>query len=454
MKKTLLLSFFVYLTYISFGQITITKNDMPKSGDTARYSTTTTLLNFTNTGANYRWDFSSLVINGQGIDTFKSVLLINPLLAFFFGFTDFGVPSTNKIPFTTLGLTSAYDFYKPSNSNLEINGIAVTYAGIPFPTTYTTPDKVYQFPLTYGRTDVSPYDVNIQIQGLGGIHQVGTRTNTVDGWGTVITPYDSFQCIRVKSVLTEVDSIDLTVVGLTIGIPLPTVSYKWLANGVKIPVLEVDGIEVAGVFIPSSEKFRDAWRVVPNNFTLSVNFMANKNIVTTDDTVIITPTVTPGGVAGTTYQYTVTPNTFNYISGTYSTSSTPQMKFNAPGLYTVTLYSTAPAGGTYPATATQTKPNYIYVTYPAGIQEVSGTNIIHVYPNPANDHISCLLNGDANSKATIELLDITGKMLYTVTTLQTGMVNIPTAHLPAGEYLIRAAAANEASYLQKITIVH
>ena len=427
---------------------------MPASGDTVRYSTTNTMLNFTKTGAGYRWDFSSLVINGQGIDTFKSALSINPLFAFFFGFTDFGTPSTNKINFTSLGLTNAYDFYKTSNSNMEINGIALTYNAVPFPTTYTIPDKVYQFPLTYGRNDVSPYDVNIQIQGLGGIHQVGTRTNTVDGWGTVITPYDSFHCIRVKTVLTETDSINLTTAGLTVGVPVPTVSYKWLANGVKIPVLEVDGIEVAGVFVPTSGKFRDGWRAVPNNFNISVNFTADKNLVTTDDTVTITGAVTPSGIAGTTYQYTVTPNTFSYISGTNSTSGVPQMKFNAPGLYTVSLYATAPAGGSLPATATQTKLNYIYVTYPAGIEEVGKSNSIQVYPNPADDHISCHLTGDANKQAIIELRDITGQLLYTVTTLQTGVINIPTAQLPAGEYMIRALANGEVSYSQKVTIVH
>ncbi len=453
MKKIYGLFFLIIMSVASFSQITITKNDMPVFKDTVRYSTTSTILNFTNTGPNYTWNFSSLVANGQGIDTFKSALSLNILYGLFFGLTDYGIPSTNKINFSQLSLTNAYDFYKTSNSYLEINGIGASYSGIPLPTVYTIPDKVYQFPLTYGRVDVSPYDVNISVPSVAGVHQVGTRTNTVDGWGTVITPFDTFQCLRLKSVLTEVDSINLTALGLSIGIPLPTVTYKWLANGVKIPVLEVSGFDLFGVFIPTSEKFRDNVRFIPPQFNLRINFTANKTVCTTADTVTITPTVRPN-VSGTTYDYSITPNTFHFVSGTDTGSQIPQVQFTAPGLYTVSLTSTAPAGGTIPASSTKTRTNYILVNLPSGIGQISTSNFIQVFPIPANDHLACQLDGDAGKQATLELLDITGKVLYSMTTSQHGEVNIPTAQLPAGEYIFRATPEGESGYVQKISIVH
>lgn len=454
MKKIYLLSVAVYLSFSSYAQITITKNDMPTFRDTARYSTTSTIMNFTNTGANYTWDFSSLVINGQGIDTFKSAFLINPVFGVLFGITDVGVPSTNKINFAQLNLTNVYDFYKTSNSYYEINGIGATYNGLPLPTNYTVADKVYQFPLTYGRTDVSPYDVNISIPGVAGVHQVGTRTNTVDGWGTIITPFDTFQCLRVKSVLSEVDSINIIAVGLNIGIPLPTVTYKWLANGVKIPVLEVSGFELFGTFVPTSEKFRDNYRIVPNRFNLRIDFNANKTVCTTADTVTITPRIRPYNVSGTTYLYSISPNTFSFINGTTASSSNPQVKFNMPGLYTVSLHATAPAGGTLPAVADTTKTDYILVSYPAGINDVASANIIKVFPNPANDHIACQLNGDADKQATIELMDMSGKVIYSITTAQKGEVNIPSAQLSAGDYLIKVTPAGGSSFVEKVSVVH
>jgi len=277
----------------------------------------------------------------------------------------------------------------------------------------------------------------------------------VDGWGTVITPYDTFHCIRVKSVLSEVDSLDITAVGLSIGIPLPTVTYKWLANHVIIPVMEVDGFDLGGTFVPTSEKFRDGWRAVPNNFTISNNFVANKTICTTDDTINLTPTVNPSGIAGTTYKYTLVPDSgFHYIAATDSTTEIPNLKFNLPGLYTVSLYTTAPAGGTYPATATTTKPNYIYVTYPDGISQIAGPDALEVYPNPANQYISCRLNADGSNKMTVELLTITGQALYTLTTPQQGEAIIPTSRFPTGEYLLRATTASGSSYVRKVSIVH
>jgi hypothetical protein len=453
MKYIYALFLLLYFSYGSYGQITITKNDMPTYRDTARYSTTSTIMNFTNTGPNYTWDFSSLAITGQGIDTFKAALLINPFFALLFGLTDYGIASTNKINFTQLGLTSAFDFYKTSNSYLEINGIGATYNGIPLPTTYTIPDKVYQFPLTYGRTDISPYDININIPGVAGVHQIGTRTNTVDGWGTVITPFDTFQCLRIKSVLSEVDSVNIIAAGLSIGIPLPTVTYKWLANGIKIPVLEVSGFELFGSFVPTSEKYRDNYRIVPNRFNLEIDFTADKTVCTTADTVTITPSIRPRYVSGASYLYTITPNTFSFVSGS-NTSQARKVQFNASGLYTVTLHASAPAGGSLPATADTTKVDYILVNPSTGVAELEAYNIIQVYPNPANDHISCLLNGTENKQVTIELLDISGRVVYTMNTSQHGVINIATAQLPAGDYLLKATSWGGSGYTRKISIVY
>jgi hypothetical protein len=433
----------VFFSYSTFAQITITKHDMPAANDSARYSTTVSVLNFTNTGANYTWDYSSFTPYSQGVDFFSLSLLI--------GLTDIGIPSTNTIDFSELGLSDVNDFYKTSSSYFEINAIGASLNNIPIPFLYTTPDKVYQFPLTYGRIDTSAYNLNLTVPGVGGVHQVGTRINIVDGWGNVITPYDTFPCIRVKSVINEVDSLDLDT--LSIGIPVPKVTYKWLANGVTIPVLEVDGIEVGNTFIPSSIKYKDKPRVIQPLYTIAIDFTASETLCTTRDTIGITPTVTPFFATGVSYQYTIAPNTFSYVSGTANTSEKPKVNFTAPGLYTVSLYVSA-NGITVPTTADTTKVNYILVTYPAGINQISADNSIKVYPNPAHDHLSCLLHGNAEQQTTIALTDIAGQTAYTITTRQQGEINIPTAGMPAGEYLLKATPESGNSSTYKISIVH
>jgi hypothetical protein len=453
MKKIYLSFFLVCLTYTSFAQITITKSDMPASNDTVRYSTALSLSNFTNTGANYTWDFSSLLTSGQGIDTFKSAFFIDPLYALLFGLTDYGVPSANTIDFSLLSLTNAYDFYKTSNSYLELNGLGASLSGIPLSFPYNTPDKIYQFPMTYGRVDNSDYDLTMTVPATAQVHQHGTRANTVDGWGTVITPYDTFQCLRLKSVVDELDSLDLTAVGTNIGLEITKVSYKWLAHGQIIPVLEVDGNEILNNFVPTSIKFRDHVRPNTPLFTISIDFTANKTVCTTSDIVTITPTVNPFYVTGESYQYTITPNTYTYVAGTDSTSKNPQLNFTAPGLYTVSLFVSANAI-TANATATKTKVGYILVTFPAGIIPTEASNPIKVYPNPVNDQLSCQLNGDASKPVMLELSEITGRIVYTMSATQNGVANIPTAQLPAGEYIFKATAAGEKAFTQKVTVIH
>ena len=453
MKKIYPLVFLVCLTYTAFAQITITKSDMPVSNDTARYSTSISLSNFTNTGANYTWDYSSLLTTGQGIDTFKSAFFIDPLYALLFGLTDYGVPSTNTIDFSLLTLTNAYDFYKTTNSYVELNGLGASLSGIPLSFPYNTPDKIYQFPMTYGRVDNSSYDLTMTVPAVGGVHQHGTRTNTVDGWGTVITPYDTFQCLRLKSVVDEVDSLDLTAVGSAIGLEITKVTYKWLANGQIIPVLEVDGDEILNNFVPTSIKFRDHVRANTPLFNISIDFTANKTVCTTADVVTITPTLNPFYVLSANYQYTITPNTYTYVAGTDSTSKTPQINFTAPGLYTVSLFASANAI-TANATATKTKVGYILVTFPTGITPTEASEAIKVYPNPVNEQLYCQLNGDASKQVTLELMDITGRIVYTTATPQNGVANIPTAQLPAGEYIFKATPAGEKAFTQKVTVVH
>jgi hypothetical protein len=445
----------VVLSYSAFSQITITKSDMPAAGDTARYSTSVSLLNFTNTGANYTWDFSSLIATGQGIDTFKSALSINPVFWLTFGLTDFGTRSTNDLAtyFSLLGLNNAYDFYKTSNSYMEINGLGASYNNLPIPFLYSTPDKVYQFPMTYGRTDNTNFDLSLAIPGVGGLYQSGTRANTVDGWGSVTTPYGTFQCLRLKSVVSEVDSIGLDSAGVNIAIPLTTTTYKWLVHGTIIPVLEVQGVEAFGSFVPTSIKFRDHVRPVTPLYNLSIDFTANHTVCTTADIVTITPTVNPFFVISPNYQYSIYPHTYTYVNGTDSNSKKPQVTFTAPGLYTVSLFVTANAITTN-TTADTTKINYIQVTYPTGETQIAADDRIKVYPIPADQQLSCQLNGDANKQTTIELLDIMGNVVSAVTSSQHGVVDIATAQLPAGEYIIRVTPVGESSYMQKVSVVH
>jgi hypothetical protein len=392
-------------TYTGWSQITITKNDMPAANDTVRYSTSNTRLNFDTTGAGITWDYSALVANGQGIDSFLSAFAINPAYVVYFGLNDYGTHSTNLANITALGLSNIYSFYKKTSAYLEVNGFGAEYQSIPIPGQYSKPDIIYQFPLSYGRMDTTPYDLTITIPGLGSLHQVGTRYNNVDGYGTVITPYGTFPCIRLRAYTTEVDSFTITLLGQTIPFPQSSLTYQWLTNGQIIPVLEVTGTDQRGTFIVNSEKFRDGVRFIPPRFAIHVDFSADKTVCTTADTVTITNRTRPT-VQGSTYLYTITPSTYTFVDGTDSGVASPKVNFNAPGLYTVSLHVASPAGGSVPAVGDTTKVEYIDVSFPAGIENINAASDLQLYPNPVSDVLT-VRTGQMISTAT--LISSTGR---------------------------------------------
>ena len=88
-----------------------------------------------------------------------------------------------------------------------------------------------------------------------------------------------------------------------------------------------------------------------------VDFTASKTAATTFDDITLTPNIyTSAASPISSYQWAITPNTFTYQNGTSATSSTPVVRFNAEGTYTVALTADNGKGA-----ATEQKTAYITV---------------------------------------------------------------------------------------------
>ena len=452
MKKIFTLIAFVFCISSAYSQITITTADMPGSGDTIRYSSTTTQRNWDTTGAGIRWDYSMLVPNGQGVDSFRSAVSINLLYVLSFGLSDFGLRASNAINLGAINLSNVYNFYKNTASKYTIEGFGADYQGIPLPAPYTVKDKVYQFPLQYGNKDTSTYDFKISIPSLGAIHGIGTRYNDVQGWGTIVTPFDSFACIKLKATTNEFDTITITALGnISIPIPRNTTTYQWLANGVKIPVLEVVGRLTGTTFTATQIRYMDKVRFIANQFTVVADFRANLTTCTTADTIRITNRNRPNP-AGTKFLYNITPTTFSYYYGTNDSTAIPVVIFHAPGLYTVSLHVASPAGGSVPAVADTTKVDYILVTQYSGIADLGSLPTLQVYPNPATDYIECTLSGTGTEQVAISLIDIVGRIVYTTKTTDLSHSRIPIANLAAGNYVLNLTTAHGSTLYRKVQL--
>ncbi|HTL82026.1 MAG TPA: T9SS type A sorting domain-containing protein [Bacteroidia bacterium] len=262
MKKALrIAALSLSLSSSLFGQITITNSDIVHAGDSIRvsYAATTNNVDHTQSGPNFTWDFSTLQPYAQQMDRYTQPSAI----PFTFIAT---VSHTNPSPDSLPGLgnipSDFTDQYKGSSSSFREVGFSFSYAPLgnfSVPVLYSSNDYIYRFPLTYPHNDTSDaaWTLNAAQFGLFYIGATIHRVNNVDGWGTLYLPHDTVQCIRLVSVITEIDTIGTdSVTGFTIPRPIKA-EYKWLAAGKKIPVLQVETQLINNAEVVSNVIYQD-----------------------------------------------------------------------------------------------------------------------------------------------------------------------------------------------------
>ena len=244
MRVTLL---FFIIPNLLMSQITITDADMPISGNVYYYSNVLDFLSVdvTQTGANYNWDFSSLNYFDQ--DSLETVTVSGTPLAYQFYFNNpFLYPDHYATMaqvgqdislISTVTISDRYDYYKSSSSSYEVVGFGANVNGLPASVKYDTIDQIYPLPMNYGTTDSTSAYYLSTIPSLGTYGQWIRRKVEVDGWGTIITPFSSYDALRVKTTLYQKDTIyiDQLMLGNTFDRPVSTI-YEWYANGEGVPI--------------------------------------------------------------------------------------------------------------------------------------------------------------------------------------------------------------------------
>ncbi len=258
-----LFGFTLLLSWQINAQIVITTGDMPVPGDTIRKSNTVILDSSTYVlaGPDQTWMFDQMIPVTQQIDTFVNVSETPAVYQFFFNnqfiYPDYKATVAQKLGALTaipsLTLTDSYLFIKNSNSDIREVGYGVTLDGVPLPIQFQQIDTIYRFPLEYGDLDSAHMHFEISMTGLGYLMISKFRKNTVDGWGTLTTPYGQFQTLRVKTEITEYDSLYSDSLGLGIPVTRNYIEYKWLANGYHEPMLMItaEGPVVTASYIDS-----------------------------------------------------------------------------------------------------------------------------------------------------------------------------------------------------------
>ncbi|MBR9921540.1 MAG: T9SS type A sorting domain-containing protein [Bacteroidetes bacterium] len=352
MNRLSVLLFCLFPVFLS-GQITYTVDDYANQGDAFQLSiingTELVLIDFESTGADYSWDFSDLEYSEQTlishIDPNDSGYKVT--WCFINGYifncddkfnelTNLGViDGAGNPPFEIPGasFSDLVNHQRKTTDAVELTmiGATIDFQGFPVtvPFDYTQPDTVLSLPLEYGNMSSTISELEIDLNDFGVdlyFKSNQTRNNTVDGWGSLQTPYETYDSvIRVNSEIDRIDTIEF--MGTTIPIPSTQVEIRWFAKDQGYPVMQANGISLGGQTIINELRYIDTVQcITPDN----VVFGAPLSNSWQED-------ISGAEVPFTNFTQNADQYEWDFGDGNSSGEAEPVHIFACPGVYEVTL---------------------------------------------------------------------------------------------------------------------
>lgn len=350
MKKSTFILFIFIFNQIGFSQTTYTSTNFANAGDQLMVSTSTPAgltLDYVQTGTNINWDYSALIPASQepliwqnpNTAGYKNIwCLLNGYLfncnSQFNNNFNLATKLTNGLQFQGLGFTNVIDHLNKTTGQLanKMIGAQITLNGttIPFVASYQSPDILYQFPMNYNDSYSNPIALNVNLNSFGIPIQLGingTRSNVVEGWGTLTTPFGTYNnVLKIKSTLVQ--QITITTQAGPQVVEQTTVSYEWFDPAYKIAVLQATGTIVANQWVPNSVTYFDIQRCLqPNALFIPLPITADFN-----------PTTNNASISFFNSSINYDTLSWNFGDGSPTSSQeNPVHNFSCPGTNQVTL---------------------------------------------------------------------------------------------------------------------
>ena len=241
----------------TFAQISLQESDFANPNDTVRFSQAIDQeFDFQASGPNNTWDFSSLQASSQYVKTFNPIGFSSILVQATFGFlassnyqasyfnqnTDLPVELlSNFLPVSVSDLNS---YTHSSSSKISSIGYSLSVNSQAVPFKSDTIETRYSLPLDFNDTYDSRGYTLVDFNPVADFKfkQYRQRNSIVDGWGTLILPNGTYNVLRIKHQINEIDSIfqGLFPFQPVFGIPLiQTIEYEWLGENKKDVLLKV-----------------------------------------------------------------------------------------------------------------------------------------------------------------------------------------------------------------------
>ncbi len=257
MKRNYLIVCLLLSTQIINAQIELNQENFATLGDKERMSSATIASEVDlNTGAGYFWDFSHLTPESQVLEEYKPISDLGQLAGFQFGnfspdkykatyhIINPDVPLQYLPSFLPIQFSDYNNLMKLSEDSLSLVGLSVNINGQALPIRYSEIETQYYFPVKYGDhyTTHGRFDQDMNPMVDAQWRQKREHEVTVDGWGKVFTPIGSFDCLRIKHIVVEQDSIYASVSGFGAWLPLNVpkqIIYEWRTLEEGSPVVRI-----------------------------------------------------------------------------------------------------------------------------------------------------------------------------------------------------------------------
>jgi len=244
MKKILLL-LSILAPQFSLGQITILSTDLPVIGDTIpRQQDTLTISTEGPSGANQIWDFSNATAH-----VLNNTAILDPS----------ATPYSSNFSGSNMAMSNdgaSYVYLSSYTDSFITDGAAGDLLGTGeiLKALFKPSLTLNKYPTAYGNNYQDTYGFDVSADGssfsilLDSIRLKHSATvyDTVDGWGTIITPTGSYNSLRVKRVEHSIDSIwSLPVFGFPPAWAFfdaftdTTTTFTWLAKEGKLAIAEL-----------------------------------------------------------------------------------------------------------------------------------------------------------------------------------------------------------------------
>ncbi len=288
----ILLLFCFLSPIVLFAQISITDADFAEADESVIMSITTdNSIDFVTTGVNHTWDFSNLTLETQrfrgfmgmsGVPTFVYAAFVATVLtdyqaSYYLPATD--LPLNDISGFLPISITDVNQYTRKTSNAITSIGYSLNIEGNTIPVRSDTIETRYKFPMYYGDSYSSRGYTNLDMNPFFDaiFRQYRQRYTEVDGWGNITTPYGSFDALRVKHTINEIDSIRIDVFGNLTWIPIPVPDsyiYEWLANGEDDAILRITTTDILGTETVTGIEYKD-YGLGLNELVLEVELYPN-----------------------------------------------------------------------------------------------------------------------------------------------------------------------------------